>query len=154
MKVRSIIVILLLLGTVACSAYRPEFDANPPFGSHYFRNFDVEVTWQAERIGQEIRLSGAVTNHRYTYVRDLELTTRLLDGKGSVLARAMLADFPTYIPTGKAVPFQINLHLPDGTDPSRLRFSYTYLLAEEPPPVRGFGGYENIPHFGNFDSPL
>jgi len=75
-------------------------------------------------------------------------------GKGGVLARATLADFPTYIPSGKAAPFQMNFRFPDGTAPARLRFSYTYWLAEDPPAVRGYSGYEDIPHFGNFDAPL
>lgn len=154
MRVRSIIAILLLLVTAACSTYRREFDANPPFAPHYYRNFDVEVAWQAERSGQDVRLSGTVTNHRYAYLRDLELTARLLDEKGNILARETDSDFPTYIPSGKAAPFQMKLSLPDGTTPARLRFNYTYLLAEEPPAFRGYGGYEDIPHFGNFDAPL
>ena len=155
MRVRTIIAILLLLATAACSTYRKEFDANPPYAPHYFRkNIDVEVAWQAERTGQEIRLSGTVTNFRYAYMRDLELTARLLDEKGGVLARETLTDFPTYIPSGKSAPFQMKLRLPDGTAPARLRFSYTYFLAEEPPAARGYGGYEEIPHFGNVDAPL
>jgi hypothetical protein len=154
MRVRSIIAVLLMLATAACSTYRREFDANPPFAPHYYRNFDVEVAWQAERSGQEIRLSGAVTNHRYAYLRDLELKGRLLDEKGNMLARETVGDFPTYIPAGNSAPFQIKLNLPKGTTPARLRFNYTYFLAEEAPAFRGYGGYEDIPHFGNFDSPL
>lgn len=154
MRVRSIIVILLMLATAACSTYRTEFDANPPFAPHYYRNFDVEVAWQAERTGQEVRLLGTVTNHRYAYLRNLELTARLLDEKGNILAMETDGDFPTYIPAGKAAPFQMNLRLSNGTTPARFRFNYTYLLAEEPPAFRGYGGYEDIPHFGNFDAPL
>lgn len=153
MRVR-VLIAVLLLATAACSGYRKEFDANPPYAPHYFRNFDVEVAWQAERTGQEVRLAGAVTNHRYAYLRDLELTARLLDEKGGVLARESVADFPTYVPPGQAAPFRMNLRLPPGTAPARLRFGYTYWLAEEPPAVRGYGGYENVPHFGNFDAPL
>lgn len=154
MRARSIFAILLLLATVACSTYQRGFDANPPFAPHYFRNFDVEVSWQAERTGQEIRLSGTATNYRYAYLRDLELTARILDEKGNVLARKTLTDFPTYIPPGKGAPFKMNLGLPEGTAPARVRFNYTYFLSEEPPRIRGYGGYEDIPHFGNFDAPL
>ena len=154
MRMRSIIAILLLLATTSCSTYRKEFDANPPLAPHYFRNIDVEVAWQSQRTGQEMRLSGAVTNRRYAYLRDLELTVWLLDEKGGVVARETRVDFPTYIPSGKSAPFQLNLRLPAGTSPARLRFSYTYFLAEEPPAVRGYGGYEDVPHFGNFDAPL
>lgn len=154
MRIRSIIAMLLMLATAACSTYPREFDTNPPFAPHYYRNFDVEVAWQAERTGQEIRVSGTVTNHRYAYLRDLELKARLLDEKGNILARETVADFPTYIPPGKDVPFQMDLKLSGKTSPARLRFNYTYFLAEEPPAFRGYGGYEDIPHFGNFDAPL
>lgn len=154
MRIRSIIAMLLMLATAACSTYPREFDTNPPFAPHYYRNFDVEVAWQAERTGQEIRVSGTVTNHRYAYLRDLELKARLLDEKGNILARETVADFPTYIPPGKDAPFQMDLKLSGKTSPARLRFNYTYFLAEEPPAFRGYGGYEDIPHFGNFDAPL
>ena len=154
MKGRSIIAILLMLATASCSTYRREFDANPPFAPHYYRDFDVEVIWQAERTGQDVHVSGAVTDRRNTYLRDLELTARVVDDKGNVLARETIDDFPTYIRSGTAAPFRMNLNLPEGTTPARLRFNYTYFLAEEPPAVRGYGGYDDIPHFGNFDAPL
>ncbi len=153
MSLRALVVILFLLTTAACSTYRREFDANPPFAPHFFRNREVEVTWQSGRTNQEIQLSGSVLNRRYAYMRDLELKVRLLDEKGGVLARETLADFPTYIPSGKAAPFQLNLRFPVGTAPARLRFNYTYWLAEEPPAFSGYGGYEDIPHFGAFDAP-
>jgi len=154
MRVRSIIVVLLMLATAGCSVHRREFDSNPPFSSHYYRSFDVEVAWQAERSGQDVRISGTVTNHRYAFLRDLELKGRLLDAGGKTLAGETIADFPTYIPSGKSEPFQMNLRLPEGSTPVRLRFNYTYLLAEEPPAVKGYGGYDGIPHFGTFDAPL
>jgi hypothetical protein len=151
MRRRSLIAILLVLAMAACSTFRQEFDANPPFAPHFYRHFDVEVSWQAERTAQNVRLSGEVTNRRYAYLRDLELTARLLDEKGKVLGRQTIGDFPTYIPFGKAEPFRMNLSLPAGTVPARLSFSYTYLLAEEPP---AFNGYADVPHFGTFDAPL
>jgi len=154
MRLQSIIVIVLVLATAACSTYRREFDANPPFAAHYYRNFDVEVAWQAERTGQDLRLSGTVTNHRYAYLRDLELTGILMDEKGIVLARVTVDDFPTYIPSGKGTSFKMRFGIVDGATPARLRFRYTYLLAEEPPAFRGYGGYDDVPHFGRFDAPL
>lgn len=154
MRARTIITILLLLATAACSSYRKEFDANPPFAPHYFQKLDVKLTWQSERNGQEILLSGTVTNLRYAFLRDLELTARLLDEKGRVLARETVADFATYIPSGEAAPFSMNLRFPAGTVPARLRFNYTYGLAEEPPAFRGYGGYDDVPHFGKLDAPL
>jgi len=154
MRGRSIIAILLMLATAACNTYRREFDANPPFASHYYRSFDVEVAWQAERTGQDIQLSGAVTNRRHAYLLDLELTARVVDDKGKVLARKKIHEFPTYIPSGKTEPFRMSLNLREGATPARLRFNYTYLLAEEPPAARGYGGYDHVPHFGNFDAPL
>jgi hypothetical protein len=143
-----------MLATAACSVHRREFDSNPPFSSHFYRSFDVEVAWQAERIGQNVRLSGTVTNRRYAFLRDLELKARLLDVEGKTVASEIIADFPTYIPAGRSEPFQMILTLPDGRTPVRLRFNYTYVLAEEPPAFRGYGGYDGIPRFGTFDAPL
>ena len=154
MRARSIVFALLLLATAACSTIEKEFDANPPFSPHFFRKFDIELAWMAERKGQEIVLSGMVTNQRHAYMRDLELTVRLLDDKGGVLARETVADFPTHLPSGEAATFHINLRFPAGADPARLRFGYTYCLSEQPPVPRGYGGHEDIPHFGNLDAPL
>ena len=151
MSLRSIIAMLFVLATAACSTYRKEFDANPPFAPHYYRYFDVAVAWQSERTGRDVRLSGTVTNQRDVYLRDLELTGLLLDGKGNVLARATSDDFPTYLPSGKAASFQMRFSIVDETIPARLRLKYSYLLAEEPPAVRGYG---DTPHFGSFDAPL
>ncbi len=152
MRARHIIAILLLSVTAACSVHRKEFDANPPYAPHYFRGFDVEVVWQAVRTGREIRVSGSLINHRDAYLLDPELTARLLDEKGGVLSDETFSDFPRYIPSEKAAPFQMVLHIPSGAVPGRVRFSYTYRLAEEPPAFR-YGGYEDIPHFGHFDAP-
>ncbi len=154
MRIRSIIVILLMLATAACSAYRRELDSNPPFSSHHYRSFDVAVAWQAERAGQDVRLSGTVTNNRFGFMRDLELKARILDAEGKTLARETIADFPAYIPSGKSESFNMNLTLPDGRTPVRLRFNYTYNLVEEPPAVGGYAGYDHIPRFGTFDAPL
>jgi hypothetical protein len=154
MRVRTICIILLLLATAACSAYRTEFDINPSYAPHYFRHFDVEVTWRSTVAGEELQLKGMVTNRRYTYMQDLELTARLLDEKGGVLATKTMADFPRYIPSGKGEPFQTVLTIPAGSAPARFRFSYKYWLAEEPLAVMGYGGYEDVPHFGDFEAPL
>ncbi len=154
MTARIIVTMLLAMATAACSTYRMEFDANPSYAPHYFRRFDLEIAWQAERAGQDVRLSGTVTNRRYAYLRDLELTARVLDEKGRVLVKESLADFPTYIPSGKGEPFRLTFHLPAGTTPARLRFNYTYWLTEEPPAFTGYGGYDDIPHFRKFDAPL
>lgn len=153
MRVRLIFTMLLLLSTTACSTYRREFDANPPFAPHYHKRFDLEVAWQAERTGRDVRISGTVANRRYAYLRDMVLMVRLFDVRGKELARERIEDFPRYMPTGNKEPFQFNLRIPDNTIPVRLRYNYTYILAEEPPDFSGFGGY-GVPRFGRFDAPL
>lgn len=154
MNMRTIITILLLLATTACSAYRREFDANPPFAAHTVRSFDVEIAWQAEQRDGTIMLAGTVANRRSGYLRDLELTVRLLDDKGEVIARETVTDFPTYLPSGKSEPFHLGLHFPADRAPARLRFGYTYRLIEEPPAFRGDGDSGEVPRFGTFDAPL
>lgn len=140
---------LLLLATTACSTVRRELDSNPPFAPHYFRYHDVEVNWQVERSYELLRLAGTVTNRRDAYLRDLELTVRVVDGMGRPLARASFTDFPTYLPPGKTETFRMDLRPPPGAMPAWFRFTYIYWLAEEPP---AFAGNEDVPHFGHFDS--
>jgi hypothetical protein len=142
---------LLLLTTTACSTYRRQFDANPPFAPHYHRNFDVEVAWQAEKAGRDVQLAGTVANRRDAYLQDMVLTVWLFDEKGKVLAKERIEDFSRYIPPGKKEPFVFNLRIPDITIPARLRFNYTYFLAQEAPDFRQYG---DIPRSGKFDAPL
>jgi len=153
MNMRTIIALLLLLAMTACSAYRREFDANPPFAPHTVRSFDVEIAWQAERKDHEILVAGTVANRRTAYLRDLELTVRLLDDKGKVIAGETTTDFPTYLPSGKSEPFRLGLRFPADRAPAGLRFAYTYRLVEEPPAFRG-GDSGEVPRFGTFDAPL
>jgi hypothetical protein len=151
MRVRTIIVILLLLATAGCSAYRTQFDSNPPFAPHYIQKPYVKLAWQSERNGQHIMVSGTVTNTGDPFLHDFELTVRLLDEKGGALAKESATDFSTYIPSGQAEPFRFDLRIPAGTAPARLHFNYTYWLTEAPP---AFRGYDDIPHFGTMDGPL
>jgi len=87
-------------------------------------------------------------------MRDLELTVMLIDEKGNVLVRETTASFPTFIPPGQSEPFRMTLRFLSGASPARLRFVYTYSLAEHPPAVKGYGSYESDLHFGNLDAPL
>ncbi len=147
--IKRCVVLLLLLATTACSAYRKELDKNPSFSPHHFGYYDLGIDWQAERSGRVVRLAGTVTNRRDYYLRDLELTVRLTDEHGKVLARETFADFPTYIPPGRSEPFRLELRPSSDALPGRVRFTYIYWLAEEPPAFRQYG---NVPYFGNFDS--
>jgi starvation-inducible outer membrane lipoprotein len=151
MSLRLMLAALLMVATAACSTYHKEIDGNPPFAPHHFRYYDLEVAWQSEQTGQGIRLTGTVTNHRSYYLRDLELTARLVDSHGKVLSRETFSDFPVYLSTGKTEPFRLEIRVPSGTAPERVRFTYVYWLTEEPP---AFRGYDDVPYFGNFDSPL
>ncbi len=141
---------LLLLSVGGCASYRKELDANPPFTPHRFSSYDLEVAWKTEQSDGGLRLAGAVTNRRDYFLHDLELTARLVDREGKVLARETYTDFPTYVPPGKEAPFRMELRLPAGGAVERIRFSYVYWLAEPPPAFRGYG---DVPYFGSFDSP-
>lgn len=151
---RFIAVALLVLTTAACSTYHREFDANLPFEPHYYRSLDLEVTWQSEQAGQDLRLLGTVTNRRYAFLRDLELTVRILDKKGDTLAKETVDTFPVYVPPGKSASFKMNFKLPQGAVPTRLHLNYLYFLREEPPIFRGDGALDEAPHFGSFDASL
>lgn len=142
---------LFLLTTTACTMYRKELDTNPAFAPHHFRYFDLAVDWRAERTAEGVRLSGTVTNRRDYYLRFLELTARLLDQGGTIVARGSFSDFPTYLPPGKSEPFQLVVPLPAGTTAARVHFTYVYWLVEAPP---AFRGESDKPEFGSFVSPL
>jgi hypothetical protein len=150
MILRFILATLLLAVSAACSTYQKEIDRNPPYAPHHFRNYDLGVEWQSTQTGQGILLTGTVTNHRAFYLRDMELTARVVDGRGKVIARGSVTDFPIYIPSEKAAPFRMEIRIPAGAAPERVRFTYVYWLAEEPP---AFRPYDDVPYFGHFDSP-
>ena len=141
---------LLLLTTAGCAGYHKELDSNPAFSAHHFRYYDLEVDWQAERSDGAIRLSGTVSNLRSYFLQDLELTARLVNKQGKVFARESYADFPNYLPPGKAESFRLEIRIPAGMEAEQVHFSYYYWLAEAPPVFRGHG---DVPYFGNFVSP-
>ena len=149
MTKRLIVAALLLLTVAGCAGYRKELDVNPPFAPHRFRSYDLEVIWQAEQGADGIHLAGTVVNRRDYFLHDLELTARLLDREGKVLARETYTAFPTYIPPGTDAPFRMKLRTPPGKV-ERVRFSYVYWLTEAPP---AFRGYDDVPYFGSFVSP-
>lgn len=150
MAQRFMLVALLLLVTAGCATYHKELDGNPPFSAHRFSSYDLEVAWRTEQSGDAIKLAGTVTNHRTYFLRDLELTARLVDNEGKVIARETFTDFSTYLPSGKSEPFRMELRLPSGGRVERIHFSYVYWLAEAPP---AFRGYDDKPYFGSFTSP-
>ena len=159
MRARYVAAMLLLMVITACSTHRQKIAAGPAYSKsaytpHYFRNRDVEVVWQSERTGEEIRLTGTVTNYHNTYMRDLVLTTRLLNEISRDLARETVTEFPSYRLSWQAVPFRITLQIPNGTTPKRLHIDYTYWVAEDSPAARGYVGYKDFPHVGAIDVQL
>ena len=156
MKARFAMAMLLLLAITSCSTYRAEIDAKPAYirpsyTPHYFRNRDVEVVWQTERAGQELRLSGTVANHRNAYMRNLVLTTRLLNEISRDLTGETLTDCSAQCQLIKVVPFHITLRIPNGTTPKRLHIDYAYWVAEEPPSARGYVAHKDFLHVGAID---
>jgi hypothetical protein len=156
MKARYVATILFLLAATSCSTYRPEItsrpaDTQPIYTPHHFSNRDVQVVWQTERTGQEIRLSGTVTNHHNAYMRDLVLTTRLLNEISRDLARETVTEFPSYCLCWQTVPFHVTLRIPNGTTPKRIHINYTYWVAAESPAAGGFVGFKDFPHVGAID---
>lgn len=156
MRTRSVMAMLLLMALTSCSTYRTEIDTRPAYSGpsytpHYFRNRDVEVVWQSERTGQELHLSGTVKNRRNAYMRDLVLTTRLLNEISRDLTRETLTNCTTYSQCLLAAPFNIVVQIPIGTTPKRLHIKYAYWVAEEPSSARGYVAHRGFPHFGVID---
>jgi len=112
MALRLMLVSLFLLATAACSAYHKELDGNPPFTSHHYRYYDLDVVWQSERTDEGIRVTGKVTNRRDYYLRDLELTS------GFSIARGLFSP---------RILQQIFLHTFHQGRPNRFAWSSAYL---------------------------
>ncbi len=144
------LVALLLIFCTGCSCM--EIDRNPPFSSHHFRSGDLEITWQAKREAEAVSVTGTVRDIRSYYLQDLELTVRLLNGKGKVIARGTYADFPDYLAPGKDAPFHLKLSIPSGEEAEHVHFSYLFWLAQGAPPALRV--YEKVPISGNFASPM
>lgn len=144
--------LIMLVFLTACAAPVKELDANPPFSPHRYRYYDVEILWKSERTDDLIRIEGTVNNLRYYFLRDLELTAGLLDEQGEVLTRETYATFPTFIRTHETVPFRLELRVKPGQSPRRVKFSYTYLLADT---YESYGyPRDDVPHFNSFESDL
>ena len=145
-----LLVALIILAVSGCAGIGKVQDSNPPFSEHLFHYYDLEVKWRAERSDGSLRLVGTVRNVRDLFLQDLELTARLLDRQGKVVARDSFWDFPDYLPPGQAEPFHLQLRLPPGEQAKEIHFSYYYFPVEAPP---AFGGQEYVPKFGGFVSP-
>lgn len=153
MRRKSISALLLILSyLVACAGPMKELDANPPYSPHQYRYYDLELDWKSERTDDLVRIEGKLSNLRYYFLRDLELTASLLDEKGKVVARESVTAFPTYLRTNETVPFRLELRLKPGQALRRIRFSYTYQLAD----TYQSNGYrrDDVPHFNSFESEL
>lgn len=138
---------LLLLAIAGCSAYHKELDSNPAFSSHRFSYYDVEVAWRSAAHENTFLVTGTVSNLRSYYLRDFEITARLVDQQGNIYGRQTYADFPTYISPGRTEPFKMAFHTPSGTKIKQIHFSYYYWLTEAAPQFRG---NEDVPTFGSF----
>jgi len=138
---------LLLLVVAGCSVYHKELDGNPAFSSHRFSYYDVEIAWRSKGHGDKLQVAGTVRNLRSYYLRDFEITARLVDQQGKIFDRQTYADFSTYIPPGSKEPFRMEFHLPPGSQIKQIHFSYYYWLTEAAPQFRG---NEDVPTFGSF----
>lgn len=146
-----LVTLLMLLSCSGCTFFCKEIDANPPFSPHHFCYNEVEVNWQAEQGADGVRLSGTVRNLSPRYLQDLELTARLVNEQGRVIARGTAMSFPVYLAPDKPAPFHLDFHLPSGAQVKRVHFSYLFWVSEGGP---SFRVYEDAPRFRTFASPL
>ncbi len=116
----------LLLVLSGCAGYPKVQDSNPPFSEHHYRYYDLDVQWRAEGSDGLLRLTGTVRNLRDLYLQDLELSARLVNREGKVIARDFFPDFPNYIPPGTTEPFHLQFRVPPGEEAKEVRFRYYY----------------------------
>lgn len=119
--------ILLLLS--ACAVQHTNLDANPAFTSHRYSSSDLEVLWKSEKTENGVRVQGTLTNPRSDLpYNSLELTAKLLDDNGKVLAKGNHA-FPNRFAGSE--PFSMDIPLAQKELVSRIKFSYSYGTVED-----------------------
>jgi hypothetical protein len=104
-----------------------------------------------QRNNNDILISGVVSNMRSYYLQRLQLTARLMNEQGKVIARGTYVTFPDYLAPGTPAPFLLEFHLPHGTLVKQVHFSYIYWVFNAEP---AFRVYVNVPRLGTFASPL
>jgi hypothetical protein len=119
--------ILFLLS--ACAAQHANLDANPAFSSHRYSSHELEIIWKTEKTDTGVRVQGTVRNVRTDLpYNSLELTAKLLDENGKVLAKGNHL-FPDRFVGSE--PFSIDFPAVQSDRVKRINFTYTYGTVED-----------------------
>lgn len=130
----------LLMLTLAVSAACTSMQQMPATFPHSHQRYDARISWQATRSGDVVQVIGVYRNDRFYYLTDVELTVCLLEDGNSCLSEK--TRFFSQLALDESAPFRLELPVPPGRRPSRLKFSYSYRLAEP--------GMQSPPYFGSF----
>ncbi len=125
----SIVLAVVFAVLTGCSSYiPPKFD--PALYPHAHAFYDLTLYWNVQNEGMGVVIPGFVKNTRFAYIRDLELTATLFDDSGKKLNEATFLFFPRLIEMDEYIPFTLNIALPNGQKPAKIRFFYRYRLPE------------------------
>jgi hypothetical protein len=129
MPYRSVLIAILVLLLVSCHGYRaPQFD--PALYPRTYQQFDLTLNWRIERSATACTIEGFARNTRFTTMHGLEITGTLLDESGKKLSESTFYFFPGQLDMDDIAPFTINLPLPQGVTPAKLRLFYRYRAGE------------------------
>lgn len=113
----------------ACAAQHASLDANPAFSSHRYSSHELEILWKSEKTDAGIQIQGTVRNVRIDLpYNSLELTAKLLDENGKVLAKGNHVFLDRF--TGSE-PFSMDIPLAPKDMVRRVNFSYSYGTVED-----------------------
>ncbi|TSK07158.1 MAG: hypothetical protein FPO08_11105 [Geobacter sp.] len=136
---RLALTVMMLSMITACASTHSKQDANPAYASHQFSNHEVAIAWKAQETDKGVRIDGTVQNVRqdipYT---SLQLTAKLLDAKGKVMAKETKTFSGRFAGTE---PFTIEIPVENKQCIDELDFSYSYGRDED------FykGGFRSVP---------
>jgi len=116
-----------LLG--ACSTYHDRSRELLQTLPHHYRQFDLQVAWEARVVGGETLVDGAVKNVRYPFMYDLELWVAVLDAGGKVVTRSVSYVIPRQLDLDESAEFSLKLPVAAAAG-TKLRFTYRYRGSE------------------------
>ena len=123
MRLKSLLVVMILLMAGGCATYRDDSLARMETLPLHYEKFDVQMAWEVRSAKGSTVIDGVIKNIRYFEMSQLQIQVSSLDENGKKVHQAV--DFINTLRENEAGTF--TLKLPQLESGSRLRFIYSYI---------------------------
>lgn len=106
---KSLILLLIIAGMPACASLKSS--QNDPMAQFPYRHnaYDLIVAWNSLQTEHGTIIDGLIKNVRYPEVRDIDLTVKVFDPKGSLLSKGSFLLVPAPLSMYESAPFIVKL---------------------------------------------